>query len=800
MQKNEQAQTPVVDIDNDAELQIATASRRDASKWRNQTIMLSEFLGKLQEPQRTAETVEQFHRMAKGEQDQIKDVGGFVGGMLKGGSRAKSAVANRSLLTLDGDFAGKDFIEKARQQLSDCAWFIYSTHKHAGQRPRYRLVVPLSAPCSVEQYEPAMRAIAEKVGIDRFDDTTYDINRMMYWPSTSSDGDYVFEHNDAPLADVDDVLRYYGDEDQWKDTALWPTSSRESGNFDRRLKRQQKPTEKKGVVGAWCRCVSIYDAIENYLGDVYTRESDNRYTYVDGTTSKGLVIYEDQFAYSNHGTDPAQGELCNAFDLVRMHRYGHLDDGAKDNTPTHKLPSYKAMADFASERKDVKADLVRSQMGDVGEMFDDMVGNSESGDESPEDWEAELQADDNGQAKPTFYNILKILENDPGVNQRAHYNELSARVERGRTGEMWGATDSYHVREYVGQRYTTDFPETKVEQAIENRAHQLTFHPIREYLESLQWDGVPRVDSLFVDWLGAADNEYVREAARCWLIAAVKRVYEPGYKFDHVPVLGGRQGIGKTSFIEIMARRNWYSELSSFDPKVAMEETQGAWLIELNELGASNKSELEQQKAFISARSTRVRMAYARHAVEHKRQFVLIGTTNENEYLKDSTGNRRWWPIDCGSEEINLDTLRENVDQIWAEAHDRAMILGEDPHMSSGALEIAGEAQSEKVEGDDWQGMIGEWLQTQARSDRYERDFDEDVDKVIGAEYETRTRVCVPEIAEDCLSIPASKLDRRTRLRIARIMDTMDNWEKGKSIRFGKRFGRQKGWMICEPF
>ena len=279
-----------------------------------------------------------------------------------------------------------------------------------------------------------------------------------------------------------------------------------------------------------------------------------------------------------------------------------------------------------------------------------------------------------------------------------------------------------------------------------------------------------------------------------------ERVYEPGYKFDHVPVLGGRQGIGKTSFIEIMAHHRWYSELSSFDPKIAMEETQGAWLVELNELGASNKSELEQQKAFISARSTRVRMAYARHAVEHRRQFVLIGTTNETEYLKDSTGNRRWWPVDCGNSEVDLDALNEVVDQIWAEAHDRAIVLGEEPHMSREALEIAGQMQSEKAESDDWDGLIAEWLQTKARTDRYDEGF-EDLDaNAIGAEWESRTRVCVPEIAEDCLGIPSSKLDRRTRLRIARIMDTMSGWEKSKSIRFGSRYGRQKGWMTAPPF
>ena len=797
--QSEAVEQPPVIVSHDADLQIATGTGREARKWRNQTIKLSALVDMLRQPQRTPETVEQFHRMGKSEQDTIKDVGGFVGGLLKGGRRNKASVSTRSLLTFDADYAGKDFVEVVKAALPDVAWLIYSTHKHTPTKPRLRLVVPMVAPCTVEQYEPTMRKIAEKVGMDRFDDSTYEINRLMYWPSCSSDGDYVFEYQDAALIVVEDVLREYGEGAAWQDTALWPTSSRESSNFDRRLKRQQPPHEKKGVVGAWCRIVGIHDAISGYLSDVYQRESDSRYTYVEGTTSNGLVIYDDQFAYSNHGTDPAQGELCNAFDLVRLHKFGHLDDEAKEGTPSSKLPSYQAMSDFAREREDVRADMVRSQMENVDEMFDAIAEDKEGEetDEESDEWLSHLQTDDQGNIKPTFFNAVRIMEGDSMVNHLPHYNELAMRVEKKRSGAQWASTDSYTVREYVGKRYGTDFPETKIEQAIENRAHSLSFHPVREYLEGLEWDGVPRVDSIFVDWFGADDTAYMREVGRCWLLAAVRRVYQPGYKFDHVPVLGGPQGIGKTSFIEVMARRRWYSELSSFDPKVAMEETQGAWLVELNELGASNKSELEQQKAFISARATQVRMAYARHSTEFQRQFVLIGTTNESEYLKDSTGNRRWWPIDCARKLVDLDELDRVADQIWAEAHERCVILGEEPIMSDEAKALAHDVQAEKVESDDWEGVIIEWLAKEARGDRYDEGFD---DSGAGARMEERERVCVPEIAEDCLGISAAKLDKRSRMRIARVMDSLEGWDRRPTLRFGSRFGRQKGWLSPPPF
>lgn len=800
MHKEQDEYVTPIDIRHDGDVQIATASTREAKKWRNQLMPFSLFLARVMRPQRTAETVEQYHRMGSSEQDSIKDVGGFVGGALKGGRRTKDAVANRSMLTLDADYAGTDFIDVVRRQLPDICWAVYSTHKHTPERPRYRLLIPLRMPCSAEHYEPIMRAVANMIDMDRFDDSTYDINRLMYWPSCPSDGDYVVEHHDAPFVVAEDLLREYGPDEAWRNTTLWPTSSRESGDFERRLKRQQSPLGKKGVVGAWCRVVGIRGVIDEYLQAVYRRETDNRYTYIDGTTSNGLVIYDDQFAYSNHSTDPAHGVLCNAFDLVRLHRFGHLDDSAKDGTPTHKLPSYKAMAEFAREREDVRTDMIRSQMEDVGQLFDaeaDECAEDDDADDESDKWMSELQIGDSGEVKPTFVNAVTIARNDKRIRHLPRYNELAMRVERGAVGEQWSANDSYAVREYIGRKYGTDFPETKIEQAIERRAHEKSFHPVREYLEALEWDGVPRVDSIFVDWLGADDSEYVREVGRCWLIAAVRRVYEPGYKFDHAPVLSGRQGIGKTSFIEIMARRRWYAEMSSFDPKIAMEETQGAWLVELNELGAANKSELEQQKAFISARSTQVRMAYARHPTEFKRQFVLIGTTNESEYLKDSTGNRRWWPIDCSDGRVDLDGLDLVADQIWAEAHERCVIFGEAPVMSAGAMAMAPGIQKAKVEADDWEGVIAEWLAKEARADRYDAGFD---DSGVGARLESRDRVCVPEIAEDCLGIPISKLDRRSRMRIARIMDTFEGWDRISTARFGTRFGRQRGWLPAVPF
>lgn len=796
MSETDHHDAPAEALKHDREISIATASSRDAAVWRNRSLKVSEFVAKLRRTTRTPETVEEYNRLPKAEQDQIKDVGGFVGGMLKGGRRKKSHVANRQLLTLDADFAAPDFVDQVREALPDTMWSVYSTHKHTPERPRLRLVVYPERPMHAEEYEACMRRIADRIDIDQFDDSTYDVNRLMYWPSTPNDGEYLFEHHDAPPMVVEDVLAQYGPNEEWRDAGIWPKSSRETRRIDRQVGRQADPIKKKGVVGAFCRTVSIYEALETHLADVYRREDPDRYTYTDGSTSKGLVIYEGKFAYSHHGTDPAYGQTCNAFDLIRLHRFGHLDDEAKDGTPTHKLPSYREMTEWAREVEGVKKELVASGIEIAPADFDDF-DEIEAGEDDEEDreWLAKLQISEDGTVKTTFFNATVILANDPRINKLMRFNDFSMVVENAETGEEWAETDSHRLRVYVGKRYTSDFPENKIEQAIEYQAHANAYHPVRDYLESLEWDGVPRVDGLLVDYLGTEDNAYTREAARCWMTAAVYRVMEPGFKFDYTLVLGGDQGIGKSTMVEVLAR-SWYGELSSFDPKIAIEEITGSWVVEITELGANNRHEVEQQKAFLSATSTRVRLAYRRNAANHKRQCVFIGTTNQIEYLKDSTGNRRWWPVDCRVAEIDLPRLRKEVDQMWAEAF-YLYVMDSPILLSSEARAIAEQQQSEKLEADPMGGMIAEWLETPARSDRYDIE-DGFMDEAHGTT-ETRDRVCVMEIWRDCLGEKGEPkpFDRR---RIAGIMDAMKGWDRVSLMRFGPRFGRQKGWKLDTPF
>ena len=789
----ENAKAQGIVLENDGMFQLCTASSRNSKKWISQQKWLSDFLGILATRRETPETVAEYHRMPKSEQDEIKDVGGFFAGTLKDGRRSKASVGWRTFVTLDADHAKEDTMSRIQDALKDCAYTIYSTHKHTAKEPRFRLLVYPDRPMSVEEYPAVIRMLAQCIDIDVFDDTTYDLNRLMYWPSTPRDGEYVYCHHDAPFFSVDHILDRYGTKDEpeaWKNTWLWPTSSRENKNFSLRLSKQQDPKEKSGVVGAFCRVFSIIGALK--MTGYYTHHHGTRWTYTPGSTAGGLIVYENRFTYSHHGTDPTSGILCNAFDLVRLHKFGDLDAQSPLDAVGSKLPSYKAMQDYCRGIPEVKAQMVIDRIQDFDEVVD-----SEEGDTG--DWLKRLQMNEAGTIKNTFFNCKTIILNDAKVKRTMGFNDFSMRMEHSVENRLWESSDSSEIRAYIGENYEADFSDSNIEMAVELGAKANRYHPVRDYLNTLNWDGISRIDGLLIKYFGCKDSVYNREVMRCWMMAAVARAYNPGCKWDYVPVLGGAQGIGKTTFIHTLAK-GWYGELNSFENKVAIEEIAGKWIVEITELGAMNRHDLEQQKAFLSATSTTVRVAYARYALEYPRQCVFMGTTNlKSDYLKDSTGNRRWWPVDCvRSDFIDADELNREVDQLWAEATAKFKTDGL-TLLSHEARSQAESAQQDKLQFDEWDGLIAEALGQPAGVHRYEIDsgmFDDNAETAT----EIRGRVCVPEIWADFLGQGSKPMQPRDRQRISAIMDLMPLWKRiPKPQRFGKRFGTQRGWFLDTP-
>lgn len=354
----------------DKQISISSAGNRKATNWPTQTLYWSEFVQRLQTAVRGTETLAEYLAMPKRQQDDLKDVGGFVGGELTGGRRKANAVAGRDLITLDLDAIPPFETDNVLRRIESlgCAYAVYSTRKHSPDRPRMRLIVPIDRTVTADEYEPIARKLAEMVGIEMCDPTTFQVTRLMYWPSCSSDSQYVYHYGDKPFLSADGMLALYTD---WRDWAAWPQVPGTENQHVRLAVKQGDPLTKQGVVGAFCRQYDIITAIQTFLPGVYEPTDDQtRWTFVEGSTTGGAVIYDDgKFLYSHHATDPCSGRLVNAFDLVRLHKFGDQDDDAKPDTPTNRLPSYTAMVQFALQDAGVAAIMQQERYEQAVEAF-----------------------------------------------------------------------------------------------------------------------------------------------------------------------------------------------------------------------------------------------------------------------------------------------------------------------------------------------------------------------------------------------------------------------------------------------
>lgn len=790
---------------------IATGKSRKEVKWKNSEVPYKDLITKLETTTRTRETLAEYKRSAKTLKDEIKDVGGFVGGSLKGGRRKAESVANRTLLTLDLDFV-EGSIENLWDSITmfnDYEIMLYTTHSHTVEKPRVRLIIPLDRPVLPDEYQAIGRKIAEEIGIDMFDDTTYEPSRLMYWPSTSSDGEYIFKRQEGDWLSPDLVLAKYLD---WTDVSFWPVSSRQDSHIAHQLKKQEDPLSKRGIIGAFCRTYSISEVIEKFLSEDYTAtEVEGRYTYMEGSTVGGLVVYEDKFAFSHHGTDPSSGILCNAFDLVRIHKFGIRDEDAKEETPANRLPSFTAMAEFASSDGEVKIQIGKEKLSSV---MDDFEFSDVETEELDTEWLVKLDYDNKGNLRSTIDNAVIILENDPRIKGKLLYNSFSNRATI--VGKLpwseyknrdWEDDDDSGVRHFLESNYNLTGT-SKIDDAITIVYQNNKFHPVKDYLESLKWDGNKRIENLLIDYLGAEDNIYTKEVIRTHLVAAVARIFNPGCKYDTMLTLIGPQGLGKSTFIKNLGK-DWFSDsLDTVKGKEAYELLQGSWIIEMGELTATRKADIEAVKAFLSKSEDIYRVAYGRRTSRFKRQCVFWGTTNDKEFLRDKTGDRRTWPVDCGVGKINKsvwEDMPKEIDQIWAEAvelYNKGHIL----RLDGEAAEEALKQQREHAEDSPKTGLIEEYLNRDyplnwEELDIYERrmylqDDTDEFDIEGDIQLIKKDKTCVMEIWCELFKGDAKTLTPLLSREINDILKNLDGWERSKgALRFGKIYGAQRAFM-----
>ena len=803
-------------------IRIVTGRSRHETKWKTRSLRWDELVQRLTTVKRTGETVEAYKTMTREQRGAVKDIGGFVGGTLRGDRRKASEVLTRSLVTLDIDYGTPNVPDIVADMLCGTAWCLYTTHSHTPQTPRYRLVIPLSREVSADEYTPIALRIADDIGLTLFDQSTYEPSRLMYWPSAPKDGEFIGLAGDGEPADADEILSSYTD---WRSVAEWPVDPRGTQHTAKGVK-QEDPRLKTGIIGAFCRSYSITEAMETFIPGVYAPTAQpDRWTFAGGSTFGGVVIYDDTWAYSHHGTDPCGGKLCNAFDMVRLHLYGDMDEGTDlEATPVNKVPSFVAMERMAREDRKVGTMRAAERMQELADDFADVETTesqpeAKAGTKDDFKWTEKMQMDERKKHfLPSPYNFGLIVRNDPRLKDRVRRDAFRGRDcvvadlpwrKADETDPFWNNSDDNGLIDYVSRRYQLTGKQALLD-ANDLAMSQNTFHPVREWLSSLEWDGAHRLDTMLCDYLGAEDNPLTRAMTRKHFTAAVARVMRPGCKYDYILTLIGPQGIGKSTLVKIMGG-DWFDDsLTSIEGKEGMEQIRGKWLIEFGELTNYKKSTSEAYKAFISKQEDSYRPAYGRKVEIYPRQCVFFATTNEPAFLKGDTGNRRFWTVECDRGDILKDVwdeLPQERDQIWAEAlHyfrkgerlylpnelEKAAQMRQDQHNEVAADERIGviEAFIRKPIPETWEQMG-----MKQRRDYFIFENCEGITSLVDGQQ--RKTITAVEVLVECFGQP---MDDRTRYRTKEINQILRgiSWLHPVGLKYDRVYGRQRTYEIME--
>lgn len=783
----------------DKQLKITTGQNRKSTNWITQSMKWSDFVAKISKPIRTTEKIEEFLKFNKSKQDELKDVGGFVAGTLRDGRRKAENIIDRCVVTLDADNieAGKtnDVLRKVASL--GCSYAIYSTRKHTSYKPRLRILIPLDKEVTADKYEPIARKIASLIDMTIMDKSTFEASRLMYWPSCSSDSEYVFMYEDKAFASSEGILSLYKN---WQDCNEWPRFKDETEIIKKEVSKQKDPIEKENIIGAFCRIYDIPSVIDKYLSDVYEQgNTADKYTYMQGSVANGASVYDNgKWLYSYHATDPASRTLCNSFDLVRIHKFKYLDEDSKEGTPANRLPSFIEMCKFALKDKDVAFEYEKTKLELAKNDFLEITENENNLENTDNiTWRLEKLSKNSstGLIEKSIANVVTILINDTNLKDNMVFDRFSNRFliikklpwDRGNMSypRLWSDSDDAELRFYLEKNYDKFKGKDIINDALLILKNRNSINVAKQYFENLKdkWDGIKRLDNLFIDYLGAENSEYIKATTRKIFVAAVARaITERPVKFDNMIILTGPQGIGKSTLLSKMAGEWFTDNIVDFSSKDTLLILQNCLIAEIAELQSFKKADVNTLKMFLGQQTDKFRAPYERREEEHPRHCVFFGTTNDREFLRDSTGNRRYWPIECGATPPKKSVFKEldyEKDQLWAEAV-KLFEIGEKLYLEGDLEKEAKKQQKERLEEDPWESSILDYLNAEIHEDWYDKGLDASGKMIL------RDRVSVSEILKECLDIPIRQQDRQSRNRVLSILFKLDDWEYKKYIKFGK--------------
>jgi putative DNA primase/helicase len=660
---------------------ISVGSSRFSKKWRNKELSWEEICNLFEKNFRiTNETQREYSRMSKSEQLNVKDVGGFVGGFLEGGIRQKGNVKHKRIICLDIDNCPTDFkIQNILDTLEilDYNYMLHSTHKHTLLAPRVRIIIPLSREVSNVEYEFIGREIANLIGIDMVDCTGYQYERLMFFGSCPKDVSPVINYiTGAGELEVEEYIS----STRIKDRETWAYGKDEVSNTHIPEGIQEDPLKKTGIIGAFCRRYPISRVLDEIFEGEYYMLNEGRYTLLGGSTSGGVKVYQDKFYFSYHSSDEYNNRLLNSYDLVLNRKF--------------KGDSKKCIS-WMNKLAEVREELNKEEFGD-----------------EYREWMKKLDRNKFGNCRNSYANLELVVTNCYSIK----YNQFSKGFDI--SGKDMEDENFIKIHRDLETNFGIEVGKEKLWDTLLISSKK--FHPIKTYLEGLKWDGKERLDTLLPFCFNVPSTPYTAAVTRKFFCACVKRIYNPGCKFDNVLTLVGEEYLGKSLFGRIMALEKWFTDdlkLTDMRDKTGEEKLNGNWIIELSELAGKSRADEESVTSFISRQDGCYRPPFARLVKKYPRSCCFIATTNKNEgFLTKETGNRRWWVIDLSQgSTLDADKLESVRDQIWAEA--KSKYKDEKLYMSAELRRQARNIQSRYLEEIEDSSLIKTYLEAKVPSD-----------------------------------------------------------------------------------
>jgi len=631
-------------VHDSKKIRFGLGSGNNLGKTKTTIETIAKFQERFRKPLVTNEKFHEYKKMTDAQQRHLKGINGWFmrAAVAKGENRNRNSILDCQILTFDFDYATPEFLAEilAGNVLPGVKLDVHSTRSSTPEKPRLRMIVYLAGKLDREMYPAVARIVAQLAdpNMEYVDKVSFRTAQMMYLPTVSKDMEkhYVFYSQEGDLLDHEEVI------ESWEmmngpasDIGNLPKTPDED-ELREAADKAEDPLDKKGPVGDFCRSYTITELIhgkngeKGILADYYevveeAQGAIQRMTYSHGTTSNGAVVYDDKFVYSHHGSDPCCDMLVNAYDLVRIHKFGNDDKSAEKDTPISKLPSSKKMAEWlrsdsnyriaqAESRYDLDSmltdDDVEYEPDEIEDDEDDELDAEDllgmplseatggtfrpsvsrrRADKPPKKWIAtELELTDDGVIKTTMHNIAKIIMYDPRFWRKIAYNEFNYQIvvtddikskqkliptleiKDKENGDRWQEINDIIIRALIeaptqgGAGYGIKVGKEMVHDAVKLAARANSFHPIREYLEHVRGLNDKRpgcIDTMLSDYFGAEDSVYTRAVSRLMMIASVARVMEPGCKYDYAVIFEGPQGIGKSTAIMRLYGKQYFSEI-----------------------------------------------------------------------------------------------------------------------------------------------------------------------------------------------------------------------------------------------